>query len=90
MEVKGDHVLGVRADVAYDNKRKLWLPSCFQESRLEPVTPDILDQQRQAERDAREQGLVSSSRRKSWANQRRLEQGPEVTRDRDRGYGLGV
>ena len=71
MEVKGDHVLGVRADVAYDNKRKLWLPSCFQESRLEPVTPDILDQQR----------------RKSWANQRRLEQGPEVTRDR--GYGLG-
>lgn len=89
VEVKGDHVLGVRADVAYDKKRKLWLPSSFQESRLEPVTPDILDQQRQAEREAREKGLVSLPRRKSRANQRRLEQTPEVTHDRDRGYGLG-
>ena len=89
VEVLGGNVLGVRADVIYNDKHKLWLPRRFQESRLEPVTPDILDQQRQAERDAREQGLVSSSRRKSWANQRRLEQGPEVTRDHDRGYGLG-
>ncbi|QGS35192.1 hypothetical protein FOB82_09835 [Corynebacterium xerosis] len=87
--VKGGHALGVRADITYNDKHKLWLASRFQESRLEPVTPDILDQQRQAEHEAREQGLVSSPRRKSRTNQRRLEQTPEITHDRDRGYGLG-
>ena len=89
VEVEGGHVLGVRADITYNDKHKLWLPRRFQESRLEPVTPDILDQQRQAEREAREQGLVSSSRKKSEARQRSLEQAPEITHDRDRGYGLG-
>lgn len=89
VEVEGGNVFGVRADITYNDKHKLWLPWRFQESRLEPVTPDILDQQRQAEREAREKGLVSSSRKKSEARQRSLEQAPEIPHDRDRGYGLG-
>ena len=94
VEVEGGHVLGVRADITYNDKHKLWLPRRFQESRLEPVTPDILDQQWQAERDAREKGLVSRSRQVSKSRENRLAhergaQAPEIPHDRDRGYGLG-
>lgn len=88
-EAKGGHVLGFRANVIYNEKRDLWLPTRFGSSRLEPVTQDTMRQQVEAQREAREQGLVSRSRqaRRQLDQQRR--QTIEISRDHDRGYGLG-
>ncbi|MCT1873766.1 hypothetical protein [Brevibacterium luteolum] len=88
-EVEGGHVLGFRANVIYNEKRDLWLPTRFGSSRLEPVTQDTMRQQVEAQREAREQGLVSRSRqaRRQLDQQRR--QTIEISRDHDRGYGLG-
>lgn len=87
-EVKGGHVLGFRANVIYNEKRGLWLPTRFGSSKLEPVTQDTMRQQVEAQREAREQGLVSRSER-AKRNMRAQEQTIEISRDRDRGYGLG-
>jgi|GEM_PF-4545386 len=87
-EAKGRHVFGFRANVTYDGKRGLWLPSRFGQSQLEPVTADTMPQQVEAQRDAREQGLVSRSRRAKLDLLAR-EQTIEIPRDHDRGYGLG-
>ena len=88
VDVKGDRVSGVVADVTYNEKRGLWLPSRFGNSKLEPVTQDTMRQQAEAQREAREQGLVSRSRRAKLDMQAR-EQTIEISRDHDRGYGLG-
>lgn len=87
-EAKGHHVLGFRANVTYNEKRGLWLPTRFGSSKLEPVTQDTMRQQVEAQREAREQGLVSRSER-AKRNMRAQEQTIEISRDRDRGYGLG-
>lgn len=55
-ELEGGHVLGFRANVIYNEKRDLWLPTRFGSSRLEPVTQDTMRQQVEAQREAREQG----------------------------------
>lgn len=86
-EVKDGHVLGFRANVTYNEKRGLWLPTRFGSSKLEPVTQDTMRQQVEAQREAREQGLVSRSRRAKLDLQTR--QTIEISRDHDRGYGLG-
>lgn len=88
-EVEGAHVLGFRADVEFDPKHKLWLPSHFEKSKLEPVTPDTMRQQVEAQREAREQGLVSRSRQKKLDMNAQRHQMPEISRSHDRGYGLG-
>ncbi|MGO3309035.1 MAG: hypothetical protein ACTIL6_05945 [Brevibacterium aurantiacum] len=88
VDVKGDRVSGVVADVTYNEKRGLWLPSRFGKSELEPVTQDTMRQQVEAQREAREQGLVSLSRRAKLDEQARRST-IEIPRDHDRGYGLG-
>lgn len=85
-EAKGRHVLGFRANVTYNEKRGLWLPTRFGSSKLEPVTQDTMRQQVEAQREAREQGLVSRSRRAKLDLLAR--QTIELSRDHDRGYGL--
>lgn len=86
-EVEGGHVLGFRANVVYNEKAKLWLPTRLGASKLEPVTQDTMRQQVEAQCEAREQGLVSRSRRAKLDMQAR--QTIEISRDHDRGYGLG-
>ncbi|TDP79753.1 relaxase/mobilization nuclease-like protein [Brachybacterium sp. AG952] len=88
-EVEGGHVLGFRADVKYNDQHKLWLPERFEKSQLEPVTPDTMRQQVEAQRDARMRGLVSRSRQKKLDMNAQRHQMPEISRDHDRGYGLG-
>ena len=88
-EVEGGHVLGFRADVEFDPKYELWLPSHFEKSQLEPVTPDTMRQQVEAQRDARMRGLVSRSRQKKLDMNAQRHQTPEISREHDRGYGLG-
>lgn len=48
--------------MSHDEERGLWLPSRFGKSQLESVTPDTMRQQVEAQRDARERGLVSPAR----------------------------
>lgn len=88
VDVKGGRVSGVVADVTYNEKRGLWLPSRFGKSELESVTQDTMRQQDLAQREAREQGLVSRSRRAKLDEQARRST-IEIPRDHDRGYGLG-
>lgn len=88
-EVEGGHVLGFRADVKYNDQHKLWLPERFEKSQLEPVTPDTMRQQVEAQRDARMRGLVSRSRQKKLDMNAQRHQMPEISRDHDRGHGVG-
>lgn|GEM_PF-3188918 len=88
VDIKGDRVSGVVADVTYNEKRGPWLPSRFGKSKLEPVMQDTMRQQAEAQREAREQGLLSRSRRAKLDMQAR-EQTIEISRYHDRGYGLG-
>src|SRR5699024_4964129 len=88
-EAKGRHVLGFRANVVYNEKRGLWLPTRFGSSKLEPVTQDTMRQQVEAQRDAREQGLMSRSRQARRQLDQERRQTIEVSRDHDRGHGLG-
>lgn len=89
-EAKGRHVLGFRANVVYNEKRGLWLPTRFGSSKLEPVTQDTMRQQVEAQRDAREQGLMSRSRQARRQLDQERRQTIESSRDHDRGHGLGV
>src|SRR5699024_6987980 len=88
-EAKGRHVLGFRANVTYNEKRGLWLPTRFGSSKLQPVTQDPMRQHVEAQREAREQGLVSRSRRARRQLDQQRRQTIEISRDHDRGYGLG-
>src|SRR5699024_12696143 len=88
-EATGGHVLGFRANVIYNEKRDLWLPPRFGSSRLEPVTQDTRRRQVEAQREAREQGLVSRSRQSRRPLDQQRRQTIEISRDHGRGYGLG-
>ncbi|WP_158041137.1 hypothetical protein, partial [Kocuria sp. CNJ-770] len=61
----------------------------FGSSKLEPVTQDTMRQQVEAQRDAREQGLMSRSRQARRQLDQERRQTIEVSRDHDRGHGLG-
>lgn len=88
-EVEGGHVLGFRANVVYNEKAKLWLPSRIGASKLEPVTQDTMRRQVDAQREAREQGLVSQSQQAKRGMDAMRHQTTEISRDHGSGYGLG-